>query len=105
MSIFRWKHETNGNGHGGQNVIPIALRLTSPRPPTGPSDGSNGALQRPIMEFGDEIWDLGWTDGRLGQPLPENKQVFQVHAELMKRHKIKTLEGEIAGLKNECERE
>lgn len=102
MSIFKRNHESSGNGH---NIIPLALHLTSPRPPTGPSDGSNGALPRPIMEFGDEIWDLGWTDGRLGQPLPEYERVFQVHAELTKRHKIKTLEGEIAGLTNEVERE
>lgn len=82
-----------------------SVRLISPAPPTAPSDGSQPSFPRPIAEFDDELWRLGWVDGRLGQPSAENEDLLKAEAELTRREKLEEIERRIAETRSWVERE
>lgn len=46
------------------------------------SDSSNRRYHKPPSEYNHEIWHLGWTDGRHGQPRGDNVAIIQARARL-----------------------
>jgi hypothetical protein len=72
-----------------------------------PSDGSNKAYHKVPYEYGDPVWQIGWTDGRYGQSEKANESVLQVEGQLQwfarleaAEAKIAETAGEIAALKS-----
>src|SRR5258708_6400878 len=56
------------------------LRIKGERFETdGSSDGSNGQYRKPPSRYEHPLWNLGWTDGRLGQPKQTNEALLLAH--------------------------
>jgi hypothetical protein len=58
------------------------------------SDGSTGG--RPPEEYAQDLWRLGWFDGRLGQPSTDLEDLLRAYAEEDHRRTIVALENEQA---------
>jgi hypothetical protein len=98
-----WDLKKNGaSGKNGNGLVP-ELRLKFPLPPDGPTDGSNGGLQRPITEFDYDLWNLGWIDGRLGQPVEDNEKLLRAYADLDRIDQADSMRRRIAQLRSEVE--
>ncbi|HEY6186609.1 MAG TPA: hypothetical protein VIW80_02940 [Pyrinomonadaceae bacterium] len=63
------------------------------------SDHSNRRYQKPPSEYEDQVWHLGWTDGRYGQPTEDNEAVLRHRAKLRWRQMIALAESEAAATK------
>jgi hypothetical protein len=59
------------------------------------SDGSNGKYRRQPAGYENPIWQLGWTDGRYGQPNEDNEDIIRYRAKLSWLKKIEQKEKEI----------
>lgn len=61
------------------------------------SDGSNGKYKKAPYQYNKDIWHLGWTDGRYGQPSETNLKIIALNAQLEGEQELSELEGKIAG--------
>lgn len=102
------KNGTNGangkngtNGTNGYHRSPeIVLELT---PDVGPSDGNNGKYHRPPAQYDDPAWHLGWTDGRVGQPVETHEEVLLAQAKVDWQSELRKTRGELAGARARTE--
>src|SRR2546423_10848959 len=46
------------------------------------SDHSSPKYHKPPSEYDEQVWHLGWTDGRYGQPPETNESVLRAEAKL-----------------------
>lgn len=106
-----WKFLEGRPGESNGRVEPPALQFRFPIPPHGPSDGSSrtsgdsNVLQRPVTEFDYDLWNLGWVDGRLGQPIKDNEEVLKAYANLSRQSETKRCKGRLTQLRSEIERD
>jgi hypothetical protein len=103
-----WEFRKNGHsgvGSAEKFASPPDLRLSFPTPPGGPSDGSSRTLQRPVTEFDYELWNLGWVDGRLGQPIQENEAVLKAYADIRRTAEVEATRRRIAQLRSQIEKD
>lgn len=77
----------------------------------GVSDGSNGEFGRWPYGYGEPLWRLGWTDGRLGEPREKHENVIRGWCKLrglreieLKEERIARVKGELNSLKEKCDR-
>ncbi len=64
------------------------------------SDASNAQHTKPPAEYEDNIWQLGWTDGRYGQPNQTSKEIFRHQSKLKRLESVFQDEKEIAKLRS-----
>jgi hypothetical protein len=67
----------------------------------GVSDGSNGQFARWPYGYGEPLWRLGWTDGRLGEPREKHENVIRGWCKLQGLREIAIREERIARAKGE----
>ncbi len=77
----------------------------------GMSDGSNGEFARWPYGYGEPLWRLGWTDGRLGEPREKHENVIRGWCKLrglqeieLKEERIARVKGELNSLKEKSSR-
>ena len=77
----------------------------------GVSDGSNGEFARWPYGYGEPLWGLGWTDGRLGEPREKHENVIRGWCKLrglqeieLKEERIARVKGELNSLKEKSDR-
>lgn len=64
-----------------------------------PSDGNNRAFPRDPAKYRDDYWELGWTDGRLGQPLAEAEAAVEWRTTVERNAKLADLRAQLATAK------
>jgi hypothetical protein len=89
MGLFS-KNGTNGHFKFPDILLEADLN-------TGPSDGNNKKYQRPAAQYDDPVWHLGWTDGRLGQPVEPHEEVLLSEAKVHWHEEIREARKQIAG--------
>lgn len=72
------------------NITPEILK------PDHLSDASNAQHTKPPAEYKDNIWQLGWTDGRYGQPKKTTQDILHHQTRLERIESIKKDQLEIA---------
>lgn len=84
-----------GNGHEGNGygaLPPIQFEELVGRDT---SDSSNRRYHKPPSEYDHEIWHLGWTDGRHGQPQGDNVAIIGARARLAWQERAAAADAEI----------
>lgn len=82
------------NGNNGQRLLPpIRFEDLSVNDM---SDSSNRLYRKPPSEYEDQIWHLGWTDGRHGQPAADNVAIIRARAKLLWQERTDAADAEIA---------
>ncbi|MFN7938657.1 MAG: hypothetical protein U0R19_35335 [Bryobacteraceae bacterium] len=66
------------------------LSITREEPGKSPSDGATGTYEQPAARFENPIWQLGFTDGRLGTPQKTIEELMKHWEEKVKETSIAT---------------
>jgi hypothetical protein len=99
---FSTNGKANGhtaNGHSEEEAAYRSLIIEIENAPgIGRSDGSTTSepYARPPASYKEYLWQLGWTDGRLGQPSEVNESVLDSQAKLDWLEEIALTERQIA---------
>jgi hypothetical protein len=80
----------NNNGHGTMPPIHFEDLMVNDM-----SDSSNRNYHKPPSEYEDQVWHLGWTDGRSGQPISDNEAILRARARMLWQQKVTTAETEM----------
>lgn len=95
-------HSSNGhNSNGSKNKIYLPLVDIKEEIPSikSPSDGNNGNFNRNPFQIDSDIWNLGWTDGRYGQPSKTYLDTIDAEFELKERDELVEIHQDIAKIK------
>jgi hypothetical protein len=84
----------SNNSHVGSGTLPPIHFEDSTVNDT--SDSSNRLYHKPPSEYEDQIWHLGWTDGRHGQPAADNIALIRARARLLWQERADAADAEIA---------
>jgi hypothetical protein len=86
----------NGNGYGALPTIQFENMLGLDM-----SDSSNRQYNKPPSEYRHEVWHLGWTDGRHGQPPDDNVALIASQAKLAWQERAAAADARIEATKAE----
>jgi len=81
------------NGNNGHGLLP-PIRFED-LAVNDMSDSSNRRYHKPPSEYEDQIWHLGWTDGRHGQPAADNVAIIRARAKLLWQERAADADAEI----------
>jgi hypothetical protein len=85
-----------GETHASLDELSIEFERSNEE---GASDGSNGKYKREPVRYDYQLWNLGWTDGRLGQPIETNEAVLRSRVRLAWLRRARVAESRIANNK------
>jgi len=76
-------------------VVDAPVIASEDIPGRDPSDANNGAYHKSSHEYINLTWQLGWTDGRYGQPSNTNEDVLATQGELEWLSRIENIKTKI----------
>jgi hypothetical protein len=83
------------NGSSSNGHAPLPLIHFEDLSARDASDSSNRRYHKPPSEYNEEVWHLGWTDGRCGQPAAENEAILRARGRLRWRERASATEAEV----------